>query len=362
MGAMQNQGKNSRLHARSSISIAFTFPYYIPINIDFLILNIILYELMKIVQLQDAASLPISGSVVSVGNFDGVHTGHSLLLQEVVSRSNAQGLTSVIITFDPHTRAVLMPDVIQPVLSSFEEKAVLMESFGIDYLVRIPFDRAFAALSADEFIENILIRTLKARQWVMGEGHTFGKNHTGNKNFSHSSQGTNHITKVLVKSKVEKNRVISSTEIRGEILNGRVEKAISKLGHPYLIVSRRISGLKTGTQLGYPTLNFAGLSPNKVLPPPGIFAAELEYEKHRWKGALYFGNCPTFEKRETHFEFHAFDFSGKEPAEGENADLWLYSMIRPDSAFSNAVELSEAIKKDVTAIKYFFSQEKEQCR
>jgi riboflavin kinase / FMN adenylyltransferase len=317
---------------------------------------------MKIIDLNDAADLPITGSVVSVGNFDGVHTGHSLLIREVVNRSKVYNLSSIIITFDPHTRQFLMPDSTQPVLSTFEEKAVLMEPYGIDYLVRVPFDRTFASLSADEFLENILIRTFKARQWVMGEGHAFGKNRLGNKNFSHSSQGTNDITKVLVSSMVEENRVVSSTELRGEIMNGRVDKAILKLGHPYLIVSRRISGLKKGTQLGYPTLNFAGLSSNKVLPPPGIFAAELEYGKHRWKGALYFGNCPTFEIRETHFEFYEFDFTGAEPDEGEKAGLWLYSMTRPDSVFSNAGELTEAIKKDITSIQNFFSQEKEQCR
>ncbi len=317
---------------------------------------------MKIIDLNNAAALPVTGSVVTVGNFDGVHTGHALLIQEVVNRAKASGLSSIVATFDPHTRQVLLPDSTQPVLSTFEEKAALIEPYGVDYLVRIPFDRAFASLTADEFLEQIIGRTFKARHWVMGEGHTFGKNHQGNKNFSHSRQGTNHINKVLVKSMVDENRVVSSTEIRGEILNGQVDKAILKLGHPYLILSRRISGLKKGTQLGYPTLNFAGLSSNKVLPPPGIFAAELEYGKHRWKGALYFGTCPTFEKRETHFEFHEFDFTGAEPHEGEKAGLWLYSMIRPDSPFSNAGELTQAIKKDIISIKKFFSQEKEQCR
>ena len=320
-------------------------------------------ELMKIIGLDEAASLPIMGSVVSVGNFDGVHLGHSILLNEVVGRSKAHGLSSIIVTFDPHTRAVLFPDAVQPVLSTFEEKTVLLEPYGIDYLICIPFDRNFAFLSADEFIDRILIHTLKTRQWVMGEGHAFGKNHQGNKNFSHIGKGKNHIIKVLVDSMFAGTRVISSTDIRGEIANGRVEKAIKKLGHPYLIVSRRISGLKTGTRLGYQTLNFTGLSSNKVLPPTGIFAAELEYGKNRWKGALYFGNCPTFENRETHFEFHAFDFSGNEPGEGEKAGLWLYSMVRSDTAFSNAGALTEAIRKDIITIKNFFKgQESEQCR
>jgi riboflavin kinase/FMN adenylyltransferase len=317
---------------------------------------------MKIVRLNEAADFSIGGSVVSVGNFDGVHKGHDALVKDVVGRARRAGLASVIVTFEPHTRAVLFPDSDLPVLSTFEEKAVLLEPYGIDYLVCIPFDRRFADRSADDFIENILLRTLGAREWVMGEGHRFGKNHQGNKNFSHSSQGKNHINKVLVNSMVVENLVISSTEIRGTISNGRVEEAITKLGHPYLIVSRRISGLQKGTQLGYPTLNFAGPSSNKVLPPPGIFAAELEYGKNTWKGALYFGNCPTFGNRETHFEFHVFDFRGGEPQEGEKANLWLSSMIRPDTAFTSAGELTDAIQKDIIKIHNYFSQEKEQCQ
>jgi riboflavin kinase / FMN adenylyltransferase len=309
---------------------------------------------MKIVRLNEVAELPIEGSVVSVGNFDGIHQGHDLLIKEVVGRARSHGLSSVIITFDPHTRAVLSPESIQPVLSTFEEKTVLLEQYGLDYLACIPFNREFASLSAEDFIDTVLIRIFKARQWVMGEGHTFGKNHQGNKNFSHYSQGTNHINTVLVDSMVVNNRNISSTEIRKNILQGRVGEAINKLGHPYLIVSRRISGLKKGTQLGYPTLNFAGLSSNKVLPPPGIFAAELEYGKNRWKGALYFGNCPTFANRETHFEFHIFDFTGNEPEESEKANLWLYSMIRPDAAFSDTDKLTEAIQEDIINIKKFF--------
>jgi riboflavin kinase/FMN adenylyltransferase len=317
---------------------------------------------MKIIRLSEAAEIPISGSVVSVGNFDGVHKGHDLLIKEVIGRSKTAGLASVIVTFDPHTRAVLFPDSAQPVLSTFEEKAVLLESYGIDYLVCIPFDSQFAAHTADEFIEGILIKTLRARDWVMGEGHRFGKNHQGNKNFSHSSQGKYHINKVLVNSMVIGNQVISSTEIRTAISGGRVEEAITKLGHPYLIESRRISGLQKGTQIGYPTLNFAGPSSNKVLPPPGIFAAKLEYGKQTWKGALYFGNCPTFGNRETHLEFNVFDFSGSEPQSGEKANLWLYSMIRRDSTFASTDELAKAIQKDIITIKNYFLQEKEQCQ
>jgi riboflavin kinase / FMN adenylyltransferase len=318
---------------------------------------------MKIIQYHESMQPLEKESVVAVGNFDGIHKGHELLIKEVVSRSRQSNLASVIITFEPHTRAFLFPDSVQPMLSTFEEKAELIEKFGVDFLVCIPFDKAFSGLSPDEFIDKIILRTFKARTWVMGESHTFGKNHQGNKNYSHLSKGRNHINKVLVESKDFNQRVISSTEIRAGILEGRIKDAVCMLGHPYLIISERITGLKKGTQIGYPTLNFTSLPSNKVLPPPGIYAAELSSRKNRRKGALYFGTCPTFGKsRETHFEFHVFDYNGDQPIPGEKACLWLHSMIRKDAVFSDQTELAAAIKKDIQSIQNYFIQEKEQCQ
>ncbi len=317
---------------------------------------------MEIISLKQSFTLPDKGSVLSVGNFDGVHRGHAVLIEEVVSNAQKHGLTSVILTFEPHTRAVLFPDTTQPVLSTLQEKTTLIESYGIEYLVYIPFDASFAALSAETFVRQILFQTLKAVYWVMGEGHTFGKNHTGNNKFSHSLEGKNDINKVLVKSLALGNRVISSTEIRAHIVNGRFADAIHMLGHPYLIRLRRTAGVKKATGLGYPTMNFSSVPSNKVLPPPGIFAAKLEYKNKQWLGALYFGQCPTFGNREAHFEFHAFDYSEGEPAQGEQANLWIYQMIRTDTAFGNDAELTEAIKRDIVSIQHFFLQEKEKCR
>jgi riboflavin kinase / FMN adenylyltransferase len=318
---------------------------------------------MQIIDYNESMPSLDAESVVAVGNFDGVHKGHELLIKEVVSCSRKHHLAGVIMTFEPHTRTILFPDTVQPVLSTFEEKAELIESYGVDYLVRIPFDPAFAGLSADEFIDKILLGKFNARQWVMGDRHTFGKNHQGNKNYSHDGKGRNHINKVLIQSMNFKNGVISSTEIRAGILEGRIQDAVCMLGHPYLIISERISGLKKGTQIGYPTLNFTSLPSNKVLPPPGIYAAELSLRKNRRMGALYFGNCPTFgANRETHFEFHLFDYNGDEPEQGEKAGLWLHSMIRKDNVFSNSMELTSAIKEDIQTIQNYFLQEKEQCQ
>jgi len=309
---------------------------------------------METVSTSAIDSLPITGSVVTVGNFDGVHRGHGLLIGEVVSAAKAQGLSSVIVTFEPHTRAVLFPDTTQQILSTLDEKAVLIGSYGADYLVSIPFTREFAAIPAEEFVQRYLIKQCKARQWIMGEGHTFGKNHGGNKNFSHHSKGKNDIYIVSASSMRINERVISSTEIRANIVKGRIDDAVAMLGHPYLIVSRRISGVKKGTQIGYPTINFENLPSNKVLPPPGIYAAEVEFGEHRWKGALYFGDCPTFGNRDRHFEFHCFEYNGIEPRQGENTCLWLHTKIRSDKAFTDAAKLRASIKDDIESIKIFF--------
>ena len=309
---------------------------------------------MKLINLSKNHSLPVKASVITLGNFDGVHRGHCALIKEVVKRARKAHMSSVVITFEPHTRAVLSPAKQQPVLSTLEEKAILLTPYGVDFLACIPFDNKFAALSAEEFVENVLKKEFHAKQWVMGEGHTFGKNHAGNKNFSHNSKGKNDIYIVAVKSLISKHAAISSTGIRAKINEGRIADAVKMLGHPYLVVSSRIPGVKMGSKLGFPTLNFAGLPSNKVVPPPGIYAAELEHGPRRWRGALYFGDCPTFGNRDMHFEFHAFDYAGHGPEEGTRARLWVHSMIRPDKAFTSEVELARRITKDILTIKNFF--------
>jgi riboflavin kinase / FMN adenylyltransferase len=205
-------------------------------------------------------------------------------------------------------------------------------------------------------VKNILLKKLDAFQWVMGEGHTFGKNHAGNKNFQHNSEGKNDIYMVTAVSKDVSGRIVSSTEIRNELVSGRVDEAVRMLGHPYLIVAQRIAGVKRGSQIGYPTFNFACRTSNKVLPPSGIYAAEVEYLDYRWKGALYFGACPTFGGRERHFEFHAFDYHTGEPEYGREAMIWLHTKIRDDRVFEASSELTKAITQDIKNIKFFFQE------
>jgi riboflavin kinase / FMN adenylyltransferase len=295
----------------------------------------------------------ITASVVSVGNFDGIHRGHELLIKEVVKRAREARLASIIVTFDPHTRSVTMPGTMLPVLSSLEEKAFLLEPYGADYLAWIPFDAAIAAMEPVDFIETVLKKELRASAWVMGEQHTFGSRQAGNRNFLQSAMGRNHIVTFAISSLSLENTVVSSTEIRKKIVEGEVAEAVHMLGHPYLVSSKRVAGIKKGSQLGFPTLNFARPSVNKVLPPPGVYAATLDYKERKWPGAFYFGNCPTFANRDFHLEFHEIEYTGDVPEEGEVGHLWLHALVRKDETFSSQDKLVEQMKKDISAIKNF---------
>jgi len=298
----------------------------------------------------------VTGSVVSVGNFDGIHKGHETLIKDVVRRAREKGLASVIVTFEPHTRIVVQPQLEQPVLSTLEEKAVLLERFGVDYLAWIHFNAEFAALSAADFAEKVIAGALRAQEWVMGEQHTFGHDHSGNKNFLQASMGRNHIYIFPVAPLALGDIVVSSTEIRKKVVEGSIQEAVALLGHPYLVSAKRVSGIQKGSQMGFPTLNFARPTGNKVLPPPGVYAATLEHKAKKWRGAFYVGSCPTFSNRDFHLEFHEFDYSGEVPGEGETAHLWLHTLVRKDAAFASEGALVQQIKKDVTFIQNFFEE------
>jgi riboflavin kinase / FMN adenylyltransferase len=317
---------------------------------------------MKI--LTDKNSLPEGEkAVITVGNFDGVHRGHRKLLDEIVSRASGKNLKSVAVTFDPHTRLVAQKESGYNLLTTFEEKARLIELAHVDYLVRVPFDTAMSEMAPQSFIEEILVNKLHIAEWVLGKGHAIGKNRSGNENFLHTMESKYHFITFVTGLLEQDGSNISSTRIREFITQGRIAEAVLMLGHPYLISVERTRGRQIGTQLGYPTLNFKSPPSRKVIPPPGVYAAETEYRGSVERGALYFGDCPTLhEHREVHFEFFSFNRGKVEIKDGERALLWLFSFIRPDSMFDGTGELVKQITDDVTKIKTFFNKEKVQWR
>jgi riboflavin kinase/FMN adenylyltransferase len=236
-----------------------------------------------------------------------------------------------------------------------------MAEMGVDYLFLARFDEKFREMGQEEFIEKVLAGRLNASAWVMGEGQHVGRDREGGKKNLHFACGKYHISTFSEPPEMRGGAMISSTRIRGLVGDGHLREARELLGRPYLIAAERVRGLGVATErLDCPTLNFRMPETGKVLPPAGVYAAELEINaaKNRLFGALYFGDCPTYEGRDTHFEFHALNFDGKsaaEPTVGESVNLWLYEYIRPGVAFPNEEALKAQIAVDVEKIRDIFA-------
>jgi riboflavin kinase/FMN adenylyltransferase len=321
---------------------------------------------MRIITEKDTLS-PDVKTVVTVGNFDGLHLGHTRLIARAAGLARSRGYASAAVTFEPHTRSVLYPELSTKQLTTFEEKAVLMEKLGLDYVFRVNFDENFRRMSQEEFVEKVLFGRLGACEWVMGEGHLVGHDRAGGKKNLHFVAGKYHIKVLTEPLEVAGEAVISSTRIRGLVSEGRITDAAAMLGRPYFVLAERTQGVKVGTKIGFPTLNFKGPGSGKVIPPAGVYAAEIEIAENgintktkKIPGALYFGDCPTYRGRETHFEFHALTYGKdtREPAMGEFVHLWLYKYIRPDNAFPNEEALKAQIAADVNQINKYFLEER----
>lgn len=311
---------------------------------------------MNIVKLQKHID-EIKKSVVSVGNFDGIHRGHKFLFEKLISRAKEIDAVSAVVTFEPHTKAFLDPENTPPQLTTFDEKAVLLKDLGIDFLIKLPFDKEMASLSPEEFVKKILINKLQAVEWIMGEDHRFGSERTGSHKFLHNAGGKNDFSVVSVGLLGGESAAASSTKVRELITQDRIDEAVGLLGHPYPIIAERTGGIKKGTEMGYPTLNFRCPPSQKFIPRPGIYAAEVEYRGFRLPGAFYFGNCPTFENRDLHFEFHSLKSIKVDPEMGENCVLWVHSFIRHDETFDCVEKLISQIGNDIVKVKEFFNKE-----
>ena len=241
---------------------------------------------------------PIKGGTVVIGNFDGVHVGHQQLLHDAQKFGNP----IVAMTFEPHPTTLFAPDKAPTHLTSLDTRINLLLNSGADAVVVIDFDKDFANLSPEEFVNRILVNELDAKAVVVGSNFTYGKGAAGK-----ADDLRNYGFQVEVHNLQEQNGVISSTRIRNLIFEGSVEFANELLGHKFTLEGIVVHGEKRGREIGYPTANL-GLSGNWTIPADGIYAGWLEVESQRWPAAISIGTNPTFEGiRTRQIEAYALD-------------------------------------------------------
>ena len=310
---------------------------------------------MDLVEHIDKIEKPYKNAVITIGNFDGVHIGHQALFHEVIEKADAIDGTSIVMTFEPHPVRVLKQNGHPPLITLYEQKVELIESSGIDVLICIPFTLEFAAISAKEFVEDILLTRIGMKAIVVGEDYTFGKNRKGDIKLL-QTYAKNHGFEVIVADWIltlnKSPDKISSTRTRELVIAGRVAEAQKLLGRYYQIRGVVTTGRNRGGRLlGFPTANI--ILHDELCPKTGVYAVTVEFGSKTHKGVANIGYSPTFGDHVFSVEVHILDFN-------ENIYDWkirvnFIQRIRDEKKFSNISELSDQIKKDIVKARKILS-------
>jgi riboflavin kinase/FMN adenylyltransferase len=286
---------------------------------------------------------PFARTVVTVGNFDGVHLGHRSILARVVQRARELDCQPVALTFDPHPAKVLKPEANLRLLTTPAQKVVLLEGAGVNVVVQ-PFTREFAAIQAREFVRDYFVERLKVREVVIGHDYRFGYKRQGTIELLQQMGQSLGFTVQVVWAVEVQDAVVSSSLIRAMLQLGKVREANRLLGRAYGVTGRVVTGKGRGGKiLGVPTANLA--SENDLLPSCGIYAVWVIRDGKRLPGVANIGTCPTFENQDLTLEAHLLDFTGD--LYGEVLQVEFVARLRDEQRFPSIDELAAQIRADM---------------
>lgn len=290
-------------------------------------------------------------TVIAFGMFDGVHEGHAMLMRRANELAALHDLTSVVYTFSSHPMATFAPDRVPPQLETRSEKVHAIAQLGVDVAVLRPFDRAYAAISPEEFVKSF-VDTLHPRHVVIGFNYSFGCKGAG-KAHDMVELGRKYGFETHVVDEVQIDGLpVSSTRIRGEIAKGDMEEAARLLGRPYALCGTVEHGKKLGRRLDFPTANLCW-DASKAMPPKGVYAA-LAYVREDWyMAAVNIGEQPTAPGGKLTVEANLIGYEGDE-FYGCHMRLLLYKHLRGEKKFENLEELRAAVMNNREETKAYF--------
>jgi riboflavin kinase/FMN adenylyltransferase len=295
----------------------------------------------------------MSGAVVTVGTFDGLHRGHQRVLAEVVARARDRGLTSVLVLCDPHPLEVVNPAAAPKLLTLPDEKRELLAGAGLDRVVVLPFTRAVAQQSPEEFI-----RGLRAEQalklLVIGYDHVFGRGRSGDEALVRRLGAAEGFDVAVVDAVREDGQPVSSTLIRAAVAHGDLAGAARWLGRPYGLRGQVVPGAGRGRTIGVPTLNLAPPDARKLLPPDGVYGVWVWWRGTRYGGMMNQGPRPTFAEQGRTLEVHVFDFAGE--LYGETVRVEWVQRLRDVQAFPSREALVAQLERDRQAARVSLNQ------
>lgn len=284
------------------------------------------------------------GSIVTIGTFDGVHLGHQQILKQLIDTSQQSKLKSVLLTFFPHPRMVLQPDISMRLIQTIEEREKALRKTGLDYLVIHPFSEKFSRLSADDYVKQILVDKLNVRKVVVGYDHRFGRNRTASLEDMYNYADIYDFEVIEIDAKKIKSTAVSSTKIRKAIDEGDIALANSYLGDPFTLEGVVVHGDKRGRELSYPTANIELQNKHKIIPKQGVYLIQSDLDNEVVYGMMNIGTKPTFDTTNPSIEVHFFDWNGD--LYDQTLQVKLLKWVREEQKFDSVEELQAQIHAD----------------
>jgi len=292
---------------------------------------------------------PFKNAVLTIGTFDGVHKGHQKIIEQLKEEAAKIDGETVIITFYPHPRQIIKPDFHLEFLNDFEEKVSLLQAAGVDNLVTINFNEAFADMTAEDYIENFLFNTFHPKKIVIGYDHKFGKGRTGDFRLMEKKGKEKGIEVKEISAQLLDQVTISSTKIRKALCEGNLQMANNLLGYTYSLTGTVVEGNKLGRTIGFPTANIELNNAEKLIPLNGVYAVQVIVNQLTYNGMMNIGFRPTVDSKKRTIEVNIFDFN--EDIYHNKITVRLLDYIRPEIKFNGVEALKEQLFMDKIAVK-----------
>jgi riboflavin kinase/FMN adenylyltransferase len=291
-------------------------------------------------------------TIITIGNFDGVHLGHGKILQFLVKESQKYDLFSLVLTFSPHPDIILGKSKVK-MIQTLDQRLKAIEGFRVHGVLITSFNKEFSSLSSDQFIQKIAVSALKAEEVVIGENFRFGKNREGNINTFLALGAQLNFRVHEIPKVIKKGRTVSSSLIRALLQDGEIEEANILLGRPYEIEGRVIKGKDRGKALGFPTANIK--TENEIIPL-GVYVSQALIDSRIYPSLTNAGLRPTFGQEDMQIESYIIDFDKK--LYGQKISIRFIKKIRDEIKFKSPEALSRQIQKDLGQAKAYFKLNK----
>ncbi|HEX7676143.1 MAG TPA: bifunctional riboflavin kinase/FAD synthetase [Bdellovibrio sp.] len=299
----------------------------------------------------------LESSVVTIGNFDGVHLGHQQLIQNVTREAQYFGVPSIVYTFHPHPMKVLHPERATERLFDLRDQQEQFETMGIDVVIIEEFTKDFAKVTPQDFLENYIVKNLHPKTLVVGHDFTFGADRAGNIPFLEKFCAEKGIRLIIIPPFQQNSLVVSSTKIREALKEGQVEKANELLGRTYYLRGHVEKGFQRGRTIGVPTAN---IHPDiEFVPRKGVYFTQTKIGGHYHTSITNIGINPTFhedKKSPIKIESHIFDFDAQ--LYGVEVEVFLCHFHRDEKKFNGIEELKAQIQDDMTQARRYFDEHK----